>query len=209
MRTPHELVWHMTSVIGYARTFFTGGEWCPEMSETFDAEVRRFHELLADLSRHLGAGTPLQDATCERLLQGPLSDALTHAGQLAMLRRLYGSPVPPENFVFAEVRAENVGPSQPAPAAAPPEATASSAPAGIHAHSREPDPSRKPTPAPTAPRTPSAIVTASGPAFVDGGAYRSPSFPSRSPFFFAAFSSIAGPPGGAVILWRRRGGSHG
>jgi hypothetical protein len=116
VRTPHELVWHMTSVVGYARTFFTGGEWRPVMSETFDAEVRRFHELLADLSRHLEAGEPLREATCERLLQGPLSDAMTHAGQLAMLRRLYGSPVPPENFVFADVRAENVGPSQPAPA---------------------------------------------------------------------------------------------
>jgi len=46
-----------------------------------------------------------------------LSDAMTHAGQLAMLRRLVGSPVPSENFIFADVRRENVSAAQPEPAA--------------------------------------------------------------------------------------------
>jgi len=41
---------------------------------------------------------------------------MTHAGQLAMLRRLAGSPVPPENFVFAEIKVGNLGPAQPLPA---------------------------------------------------------------------------------------------
>ena len=54
--------------------------------------------------------------TPERLLQGPLADAMTHAGQLAVLRRLAGEPVPPENFVFADVSAANLGPDQPMPA---------------------------------------------------------------------------------------------
>ena len=54
--------------------------------------------------------------TDEQFLQGPLSDAMTHAGQLAMLRRLAGHPVPPENFVFAEIDQANVGPDQPEPA---------------------------------------------------------------------------------------------
>ena len=52
----------------------------------------------------------------ERMLQGPFADAMTHVGQLAMLRRLAGSPVPPENFILADVVAENVGPDQPQPA---------------------------------------------------------------------------------------------
>lgn len=117
VRTPHELVLHMTSVAGYARTFFIGGEWRPDMCETFDAEVRRFHEMLEDLARHLEAGTPMRDITCERMLQGPLSDMMTHAGQIAMLRRLFGSPVPSENFIYARVSADNLGPEQPAPAA--------------------------------------------------------------------------------------------
>ena len=50
--------------------------------------------------------------TPERLLQGPLSDAMTHAGQLAMLRRLVGSPVPPENFIVAEIDGARLGPEQ-------------------------------------------------------------------------------------------------
>ena len=116
VRTPHELVRHMTSVLGYARTFFTGGSYRPEPLPSFDAEVARFHEVVADLSAHLERGTPLQGITPEQLLQGPLADAMTHAGQLALLRRLSGSPVPPENFVFARISAENLGPDQPPPA---------------------------------------------------------------------------------------------
>lgn len=54
--------------------------------------------------------------TAEILLQGPFSDAMTHAGQLALLRRMAGSPVPPENFVFAEISAANLGLDQPLPA---------------------------------------------------------------------------------------------
>lgn len=117
VRTPHELIWHMTGVIGYAPTFFTGGEWRPDRLETFEAEVRRFHDLLEDLARHLDAGTPLQGTTYERLLQGLLADAMTHARQLAMLRRLFGSPVPPENFLRADIRAENLSTDQPMPIA--------------------------------------------------------------------------------------------
>lgn len=40
---------------------------------------------------------------------------MTHAGQLTMLRRLAGSPVPPEDFFLAAVNVENVGPEQPLP----------------------------------------------------------------------------------------------
>jgi hypothetical protein len=57
----------------------------------------------------------LDGITEEQLLQGPFSDAMTHAGQLAMLRRLYDDPVPPENFIVAEISSEEVGISQPDP----------------------------------------------------------------------------------------------
>ena len=56
----------------------------------------------------------------EQFLQGPLSDAMTHAGQLAMLRRLAGSPVASENFIFAKVDAANVSSDQAEPAAPDP-----------------------------------------------------------------------------------------
>jgi hypothetical protein len=113
VRTPHELVCHMTNVLGYARTYFVGGQWPSRIPTKFQADVRAFHEMLADLSVRLHGDQPLLDTTEERLLQGPFSDAMTHAGQLAMLRRLAGSPIRPENFIVAAIQADNVGPEQP------------------------------------------------------------------------------------------------
>jgi hypothetical protein len=117
VRTPMELVRHMASVLGYARTFFTGGTYRPEPLPTFRDEIERFHQMLADLRSLLDKDTALIDTTEERMLQGPFSDAMTHAGQLAMLRRLHGAPVPSENFILANVSAENVSSEQPDPAA--------------------------------------------------------------------------------------------
>ncbi|HZE70630.1 MAG TPA: hypothetical protein VE135_14050 [Pyrinomonadaceae bacterium] len=115
-RTPSQLVCHMTSVLGYARTFFVGGEYRPEPLASLQEELARFHGMLEDLGRHLEAGTPMrQGLSPERLLQGPLADAMTHAGQLAMLRRLSGAPVAPENFIFAEIDATRLGADQAQP----------------------------------------------------------------------------------------------
>jgi hypothetical protein len=117
VRTPKEIVRHMTSVLGYARTFFIGGVYQPEALPGFAAEIDRFHVIIGDLSAHLAVGTPIREISLTQLLQGPICDAMTHAGQLSMLRRLAGSPVPPENFLFAEISPENVGSDQPLPAA--------------------------------------------------------------------------------------------
>lgn len=116
VRCPAELVRHMTSVLGYARTYFVGGQYRPEPLPSLQHEVIRFHEMIENLSRHLADGTPLlQGMTEERLLQGPFADAMTHAGQLAMLRRFAGSPVPPENFIVAEIDKERLGVDQAEP----------------------------------------------------------------------------------------------
>jgi hypothetical protein len=114
-RTPADLLRHMTSVLGYARTFFVGGTYRPEALASLEAEVQRFHEMLKSLADDLESGTPLKGTTPERLLQGPFADAMTHAGQLALLRRLAGAPVPPENFIVAAIDPANLGPDQPPP----------------------------------------------------------------------------------------------
>ena len=44
VRTPAELVRHMTSVLGYARTHFVGGRYWPEPLESLEEEIERFHE---------------------------------------------------------------------------------------------------------------------------------------------------------------------
>ena len=120
VRTPHEIVWHMTGVIGYARTFLHGGAFQPPRLDTFAAEVDRFHSTLQAIQRDFADESLNATISDEQFLQGPLSDAMTHAGQLAMLRRMFGDPVAPENFIYAGIRAQNVSPDQPAPAAPDP-----------------------------------------------------------------------------------------
>jgi hypothetical protein len=117
VRTPHELVWHMTGVIGYARTFLHGGEFAPPRLADLPAEVERFHSTLALLDGDLRDESLVAQLSDEQFLQGPLADAMTHAGQLAMLRRLAGAPVPSENFIHADVRVDNLGANQPLPVA--------------------------------------------------------------------------------------------
>ena len=117
VRTPHELLWHMTGVIGYACTMLHGGTFAPPRLANFGDEIARFHDTLAMLHADFGDASLEAGISDERFLQGPLSDAMTHAGQLAMLRRLAGSPVASENFVMARIDSTNVGPEQAEPVA--------------------------------------------------------------------------------------------
>jgi hypothetical protein len=105
----------MTSVLGYARTFFLGGRYHPEPLATIHAEIDRFHEILEDVGRLLDTDAPLHDITEFQLLQGPFSDVMTHIGQLSLLRRLHGSPVPPEDFIYADISTDRLGEDQPDP----------------------------------------------------------------------------------------------
>ena len=77
-------------------------------------EVSRFYEALARVDAQL-ASHPLVNVSVEGLLQGPIADALTHVGQITLLRRLAGSPVRGENYLRAAIEAGRVGPDQTAP----------------------------------------------------------------------------------------------
>src|SRR5262249_53744962 len=100
-------------VLGYARTFYVGGAYRPDDLPSLEEEISRFHDMLKEFAHHIEVGTELRDGmTPKRLLQGPLSDAMTHVGQLAMLRRLAGSPVAPENFIVAEIDGARLSPDQ-------------------------------------------------------------------------------------------------
>ena len=110
VRTPAALVRHMTSVLAYARTHFVGGRSRPDPLPDLAAEIARFHATVAELAAHLERGDPLLGITPEQLLQGPFSDAMTHAGQLALLRR---HRAPGE----AAVSPDRLGPDQALPRA--------------------------------------------------------------------------------------------
>jgi hypothetical protein len=117
VRTPAELLRHMTSLMGYTRTLFLGGSYPPKPDPlpAFAEEIRRFHDMLQAVSDLLAGDTPLRDISIEQLLQGPFADVMTHVGQLALLRRLADAPVAPENFIYAAIRADQLGPDQPPP----------------------------------------------------------------------------------------------
>ena len=118
VRTPAELVRHMTSLMGYVRTLFVGGSYPrgPDPLPSFGDEIARFHAMVQAVGDLLESGAPLS-ITIEQLLQGPFADTMTHVGQLALLRRLAEAPVAPENFVYADIRGTRLGPEQPMPAA--------------------------------------------------------------------------------------------
>ena len=116
--TPAELVRHMTSVLAYVRSCFEGTER-PRLDPLPDlgAEITRFHAMVEDVAGHVRTGTEPKGMSEEQILQGPFADALTHVGQLAMLRRLSGSPVQAESFVQARVDPADLGPDPDRPAA--------------------------------------------------------------------------------------------
>jgi hypothetical protein len=114
-RTPRELVRHMSGVINYAiGVLDQPREILPDCA-AYAGEVDRFFALLRELADRLGARSDLTEAAAARLLQGPLSDAMAHAGQLAMLRRLAGSPIAPENFFAAAIDPNRLGLDQALP----------------------------------------------------------------------------------------------
>jgi hypothetical protein len=108
-RTPRQLVRHMSGVTNYAIGAVSEPRAVLMDCGTYSAEVERFFALLQELAGVIRQQSGLADALAARLLQGPLSDAMAHAGQLALLRRLSGSPIPPEDFFAAAVDPERLG----------------------------------------------------------------------------------------------------
>ncbi len=116
VRTPRRILHHVTGVLCYAHSFYERYETTRFEDEPWGAEVERFYETLMRLDASMAESKP-REVTEMQLLQGPLSDAMAHVGQLLMLRRLAGSPVPSENFVYADIKVGVVGPEQPDPVA--------------------------------------------------------------------------------------------
>ena len=89
-------------------------KWFDSKPQSWNDDVKRFHSALAAFDAYLASDKPLQ-VPIEKLFQGPIADALTHVGQIAVLRRLAGSPVKGENYFVAEISSGRVGPDQAAP----------------------------------------------------------------------------------------------
>jgi hypothetical protein len=116
VRTPRQILHHITGVLTYAHSFFEDYDTTYFESQPWEVEVNCFYDILHKLDKSFQEKSP-REVSEEQLLQGPLSDAMAHIGQLLMLRRLSGSPVPSENFIFADIMKGVVGPDQPDPVA--------------------------------------------------------------------------------------------
>jgi hypothetical protein len=116
-RRPVQIVAHMSDLVAWGVSLARGEYvWQPAGGQDWEVEVRRFFDGLAALDGELAASRPFT-GSIEKLIQGPLADALTHVGQLSMLRSMYGAPVRPESYARAAIVAGRVGPDQAPPVA--------------------------------------------------------------------------------------------
>lgn len=114
-RTPLEILAHMNDLLDWARHLAMGEQvWNNSTPGAWEREVARFFKGLEAVDLLLAASEP-PGYPPERLFQGPIADALSHTGQLAMLRRLAGSPIRGENYFKADIVAGRCGPEQAAP----------------------------------------------------------------------------------------------
>lgn len=115
-RTPGRIIAHLGDLLDWGRSLAKGKqEWHDSAPIPWEKGVERFFAALQEFDDYLASDHPLQ-CPAERLFQGPVADALTHVGQIAMLRRIAGAPVRGENYLRADIVAGRVGPEQSAPA---------------------------------------------------------------------------------------------
>jgi hypothetical protein len=111
-RTPGEILAHLGDLFDWALTLAQGKpEWKGSAPSSWEAGTKRFFEALERFDAVLAAGAPL-GSPAEKLFQGPVADALAHIGQIAILRRLAGSPIRGENYFKADIAAGRVGAEQ-------------------------------------------------------------------------------------------------
>lgn len=114
-RTPAQIVAHMGDLFEWALSIAQGKQaWKDSAPLPWKAEVERFFGAIQKFDEYLASPEPLHGSV-EGLFQGPVSDALNHIGQIAMLRRLAGSPILGENYFKSDIVAGRVGPDQSTP----------------------------------------------------------------------------------------------
>jgi hypothetical protein len=114
-RTPGQILAHVGDLMDWAVALCDGRhEWHDSPPLPWPEEVDRFFAGVGRLEARLASEPPLGSPP-EKLFQGPVADAVTHVGQIGLLRRMAGSPVRGENYFKAEIAAGSVGPDQAAP----------------------------------------------------------------------------------------------
>jgi hypothetical protein len=114
-RTSGQILAHIGDLFDWALSLADGEQrWHDSSPLSWSEETARFFETLQKFDQRLASNAAL-GCPAEKLFQGPVADALTHIGQIALLRRLAGAPVRPENYLEADIAAGRVGPDQSPP----------------------------------------------------------------------------------------------
>ncbi len=114
-RPPAQILAHVGDLLDWSLSIAQGKpKFVPSHPLTWDKEINRFFSALRSFDDYLASGEPVH-APIEKLFQGPIADALTHVGQIAMLRRMAGVPISGENYFVADMVVGRVGAEQAAP----------------------------------------------------------------------------------------------
>jgi hypothetical protein len=114
-RPPAQILAHVGDLLDWSLSMAQGKpKFVPSHPLTWDKEINRFFSALRSFDDYLASGEPVH-APIEKLFQGPIADALTHVGQIAMLRRMAGVPISGENYFVADMAVGRVGAEQAAP----------------------------------------------------------------------------------------------
>jgi hypothetical protein len=111
-RTPAQILAHMGDLFDWVLSIAEGKQtWHDSTPLPWNAEVERFFAAVKKCDDYLASAESL-DASVEAIFQGGIADALTHVGQIAMLRRLGGSPILGENYFKADIAVGRIGAEQ-------------------------------------------------------------------------------------------------
>jgi hypothetical protein len=111
-RTPLALVAHLGDLIEWGQRMALRGEmkWAPVAQPSWPVATDRFFQALTALDEALRL--PESDAHHAAIFQGPIADALTHVGQLSLMRGMIGAAVRPESYARAHITPGRVGRDQ-------------------------------------------------------------------------------------------------
>ncbi len=116
-RSAGEILAHLCDLMDWALSMLAGKEvWRDTKPKSWGEDSKRFFAALEALDSYVASGQTLH-ASCGSIFQGAIADALTHVGQIALLRRLAEAPIRPENYSVAKIEAGRVGAKQDAPVA--------------------------------------------------------------------------------------------
>jgi hypothetical protein len=111
-RTPAKILAHIGDLMDWALAMSEGRrDWKDSLPLPWEQECERFFAAVKKFDDYLASEKPLQ-VSAEKLFQAPIADALTHVGQIAMLRRMAGVPMKSEYYILAEVTVGRVGADQ-------------------------------------------------------------------------------------------------